>query len=112
MAEAAPNLHGQEDFWKPLPGPRLQSASASEAHGVVCADCHADLAPGAHFCHVCGSKQPAFPGTSIQILNKFSLAAICNALGQTIPSFIAFALGCVCLVAAIVVGFLFRVATL
>ncbi|HLW53062.1 MAG TPA: hypothetical protein VKW06_09470 [Candidatus Angelobacter sp.] len=112
MAEAAPNYQQREDYWKPLPGAKLQISSPAEAVRSRCLQCQAELVPSAQFCHACGSEQVKEPIKTPILRAGLDLAALSSTLGLGLASFAALILGCVCLLAAATIGLLFKVTTL
>lgn len=90
MAEAARDYRQHEEFWKPVSGPKLQTASAPNTK----IQANARSAP------------------SVPLPIWLDLTSLCARLGQTTASLIALILGCSCLVAAVLTGFIFTVATL
>lgn len=111
MAEAAPNLQQHEDFWKPLPNSRLHSVGGSESP-VSCSHCHGELVAGARFCHLCGVEQAAEPVRPQLVPRLEAHSSPFPAWGLSVASFVALVLGCVCLVAAVITGFLYKATTL
>jgi hypothetical protein len=110
MADVAPNYEERQEFWKPAGFPRAELASA-KANEHSCRQCGGDLIEESQFCHICGADRLAtsawrgFPSWR-------DFASLRDALGQSTASLIALILGCVCLIAALLTGFVFTATTL
>ena len=113
MAHMAPNYEERQEFWKPAVAPR-QETSAAETTGQVCQECGTDFVLGSRFCYVCGVDRNAnLASTSVTGLAAWiDFASLREALGQTNASLVALVLGCACVIAAIVTGFVFTATTL
>jgi hypothetical protein len=113
MAHLAPNYEERQEFWKPAVAPR-QEISPAETTEQVCQECGTDFVLGSRFCYVCGSDRNAnLANTTVVGLQSWiDVAALREALGQTNASLIALVLGCACVIAAIVTGFVFTATTL
>lgn len=109
MAEAAPNYQQHEDFWKPLPSSRLQGISGEPL--ARCPRCQGEIVAGARFCHACGIEQTPDLAKP-RLVPKPEIISSTSAWEQGTASLIALVLGCVCLVAAVITGFLYKVTTL
>jgi hypothetical protein len=112
MAEAASDYQQHEDYWKPLPGPRLQTDTVAESTRARCSRCRAELPFSAKYCQACGFQQTPTPIKVPTLFNQHNLASLVAALEQNIASFITLVLGCSCLLAGVATGFLFKVNTL
>jgi hypothetical protein len=112
MAEAAPDYQQPEEFWKPLPGPKLHTATASTSERLVCSHCHSDLILGARFCHLCGADQQfaAVETPPLPAHQKAAARLLANGFGPA--TLVALILGIACLVVAVSLGFLYKVTTL
>ena len=113
MAHMAPNYEERQEFWKPAVAPRQETAAA-ETTGQVCQECGTDFVLGSRFCYVCGVDRNAnLASTSATGLAAWiDFASLREALGQTNASLVALVLGCACVIAAIVTGFVFTATTL
>ncbi len=114
MAHLAPNYEAErQEFWKPAMAPR-QEISPAEATEHVCQECGTDFVLGSRFCYVCGSDRNAnLANTTVTGLQAWvDLDSLRETLGQTNASLIALVLGCACVIAAIVTGFVFTATTL
>ncbi len=112
MAHMAPNYEERQEFWKPAVAPRHEPQSA-EAN-QICQDCGTDFVVGSRFCYVCGADRNAnlanSEATGFRAWVDFE--SLRDALGQTNASLVALILGCACVIAAIVTGFVFTATTL
>ncbi len=114
MAHLAPNYEAErQEFWKPAMAPR-QEVSPAETTEHVCQECGTDFVLGSRFCYVCGSDRNAnLANTTVTGLQAWvDLDSLRETLGQTNASLIALVLGCACVIAAIVTGFVFTATTL
>jgi hypothetical protein len=113
MTHLAPHYEERQEFWKPAMAPR-QEAAAAETTEQVCQECGTDFVLGSHFCYACGSDRNAnLAGTTVVGLNAWiDFTSLRETLGQTNASLGALVLGCACIIAAIVTGFVFTATTL
>jgi hypothetical protein len=120
MANPAPNLlapdvEERQEFWKPMVAPRLEVAPAGEAPSA-CGHCGASLAGGSSFCPACGADcltaNASLPTGTSGIANWPELAALRRWLERTTLPLVALVLGCACIVAAVITGFVFNATTL
>lgn len=114
MAHMAPNYEGRQEFWKPAVAPRQDPSQPAETSEQVCQECGTDYVVGSRFCYVCGSDRNAsLSTTSVTGLRTWiDFASLREALGQTNASLVALILGCACMIAAVVTGFVFTATTL
>jgi hypothetical protein len=112
MAEAAPDYQQREEFWKPLPGPKLHSETASTSERLVCSHCHSDLMLGARFCHNCGADQQFATAETPLLPVHQKIAGRLQANGFGPATVVALILGIACLIVAVSLGFLYKVTTL
>jgi len=111
MAHMAPNYEERQEFWKPAAPPRPESADETTGH--VCQECGTDFVLGSRFCYVCGTdRNPALSTATTGLRAWIDFASLRDALGQTNASLVALVLGCACVIAAIVTGFVFTATTL
>jgi len=111
MAHMAPNYEERQEFWKPAVAPRQEEAS--ETTGQVCQECGTDFVLGSRFCYVCGADRNAnLNGPATGLRSWIDFASLRDSLGQTNASLVALVLGCACVIAAIVTGFVFTATTL
>ncbi|HEY6307132.1 MAG TPA: hypothetical protein VI488_11825 [Candidatus Angelobacter sp.] len=112
MADVAPNYEERQEFWKPAGFPRPESLPA-EASESTCRQCKSDLIVGSQFCHTCGAEQRSIAASPWRRFpSRQSFTLIRDALGQSTASLGALILGCVCLMAALLTGFIFTASTL
>jgi hypothetical protein len=113
MADVAPNYEEGQEFWKPAGFPRAESASP-QANEHSCRQCGGDLIAGAQFCHTCGAARRTVLVAAAR--RRFpswrDFASVRDALGQSTTSLVVLLLGCVCLIAALLTGFVFTASTL
>ena len=112
MAQLAGNYDDRQEFWKPAVPLRSETPEGA-TKATVCDQCGADFLTDARFCHVCGAAKD-----SAVISQRPSgtrawrdLSAARKAMGQTIASLIALFLGIICLIAAVVTGFIYTATT-
>jgi hypothetical protein len=113
MAHLAPNYEERQEFWKPAVAPRHEESPA-ETIDQACQECGTDFVLGSRFCYVCGSDRNAnLASASLTGLHAWiDFASLREALGQSNYSLVALVLGCACVIAAIVTGFVFTATTL
>lgn len=121
MANAAPNLVATEvaerqEYWKPMVAPRPETAPVGDRQITACGRCGGQLAAGERFCPACGTEsqagnagddRPAYAGATWP-----ELAALRRLFVRTPLSVAALVLGCVCIVAAVITGFVYNATTL
>jgi hypothetical protein len=113
MAQLAPNYEERQEFWKPAVAPRQEASQAAETTEQVCQECGTDFVLGSRFCYVCGADRNAnLTSTSAGMRAWIDFASLRDSLGQSNASLVALILGCACLIAAIVTGFVFTATTL
>jgi hypothetical protein len=109
MSEIARNIN--EEYWRPVQPPRtMMNTVVSEA---LCTNCGTEYAMGARFCHVCGAdREPQMGlGKSAGISRIMDFDQIREKLGLSSASLILFAVGCVCVLAAMFVGLIYTANT-
>jgi hypothetical protein len=114
MAHAADSM--QPEFWRPpMTTPRPQQVTAGVRSQLeTCQTCGTEFVLGARFCHVCGAGRDA----AAEIPNErhwmkaIDLTKLKEKLHLPTASLIAMFFGIVCVVAAIVTGFLYTANTL
>ena len=115
MPEAVPTA--QNDFWRPpvlVAQSGLQEAISTPPE--VCAGCAAEFMVGSRFCHVCGGSRgdgqpsPQSWTSYLEFHNiKQGAVVVRQAIGLPLPSLVSFAVGVACLIAALMVGFIYSV---
>lgn len=113
MAQLAPHYEERQEFWKPAMAPR-QEAGDAEATEQVCQECGTDFVLGSRFCYACGADRNAnvVDTTVVGLPPWIDFTSLRETLGQTNASLVALVLGCACIIAAIVTGFVFTATTL
>jgi hypothetical protein len=110
MADVAPIYEERQEFWKPAGFPRAESAPAKEQS---CRQCGGDLVAESQFCHLCGAdRHPVLAASAWRFPSWRDFASLRDALGQSTASLVALILGCICLTAAVLTGFMFTATTL
>ena len=110
MAHLAPNYEERQEFWKPAVAPRQEQQSEANQ---VCQECGTDFVVGSRFCYVCGADRNATLASNAKGFRAWvNFASLRETLGQTNASLVALILGCACVIAAVVTGFVFTANTL
>ncbi len=114
MAHMAPHYDERQEFWKPAAAVRPDLASGAEPIQHVCQECGTDFVVGSRFCHVCGADRSVnlSDNAVTGVRDWIDFASLRDTLGLTSASLVAFILGCACVIAAVVTGFVFTAATL
>jgi len=121
MANPAPNLVApdvaeRQEFWKPMVAARLEVAPAGESPTTTCGRCGGSLVGGSSFCPTCGVDSEAaianLDSSTRRVASWPELAALQRWFGRTSFSLVALVLGCACIVAAVLTGFVFNATTL
>jgi hypothetical protein len=112
MAHMAPNYEERQEFWKPAVAPKLEPQPAEAIQ--VCQECGTDFVVGSRFCYVCGADRNAnlVNSSATGFRAWVDFASLRDTLGQTNASLVALILGCACVIAAVVTGFVFTATTL
>jgi len=108
----APNYEERQEFWKPAVAPR--PSEAAETTEQVCQECGTDFVVGSRFCYVCGADRNAnLSDTAVTGFRAWiEFVSLRDSLGQTTGSMVALIMGCACVIAAVVTGFVFTATTL
>lgn len=103
----------QQEYWRPaVQNGRTQEIPNDVRTRVeVCDNCGTEFVVGSRFCHVCGGERQAVQNTNrwAEILDFDNIR---HALGFSTGSLVAFIVGIVCVVAAIMTGFIYSAKTL
>jgi hypothetical protein len=112
MAQLAGNYDQRQEFWKPAIQVKEESR-VSQDSGQVCGRCGADFLMGSRFCHICGAdRHEHLTSSGITGVRRWlDFISIRNAIGQSTGSLVAFILGLICTVAAVVTGFIYTATT-
>lgn len=110
MANTARNVTDREEFWRP-PVHESNYAAQPEQTGS-CERCGADYVAGSRFCHLCGeARQPQLLRSRFNIGKYLEWSRIRQAVGLNTLSLVAFVIGIVCILAAILTGLVYTAAT-
>ena len=114
MAHLAQNYEERQEFWKPVVAHRQENQAVASTADQICRNCGSDYLLGSRFCHICGAdRQINLADARLGGVGAWlDFAGLREALGQSTASLIALILGCACLIAAAVTGFLFNATTL
>ena len=117
MARAT-NIEPRQEYWRPdVVQTRTRDAGQLlSLHPESCERCDTEFAPGARYCHVCGSGR----GREIEQEHRlswnmarfFDVGRIKAATGLPLAPFIALSIGIFCMAAAALTGFVFSADTL
>ena len=111
MEQLAENV--QQEYWRPTAAAaRTGALPASHTQPDACAKCGSEYVIGSRFCHVCGDQREAMPSARRNWTEVLDFHNIRQALGLSTGALIAFVFGIVCVVAAIMVGFIFTANTI
>src|SRR3954465_2392283 len=111
MQETLREMETRQEFWRPA---QEQLYANAVAPTQMCAQCGADYVLGSRFCHVCGAGRDESTrerASSVQEKLAF-VSRIPEALNLSIASTLLFAIGTLCAIAAIAVGFIYSATTL
>lgn len=114
MSPMAQNYEERQEFWKPVVAHRQETEATPSAAEQICQNCGSDYVMGSRFCHICGADRHInlADAQPTGISAWFDFVGLRDALSQTTASLLALILGCACLIAAAVTGFLFNATTL
>lgn len=103
----------QQEYWRPaVPSNRTQEIAHDVRTRVeVCDNCGTEFVVGSRFCHVCGGERQAVQATNrwAEILDFENIR---QGLGFSTGSLVAFIVGVVCVVAAVMTGMVYSANTL
>ena len=100
MPEAVRNA--TQEFWH-SPAERSVPFQPAGGSAPACPECAAEYVPGAAFCHSCGETRDRVtfsPGW----LGRFEISSLQGMFGLTLAPLVAFFLGVICAVAALLSG--------
>lgn len=119
MAEVVQNANSE--FWRAPVVQPLDTPSVSPTLPEVCKQCSAEFVVGAGFCHVCGAQRseaplPAPPSLDsyrryMQLARHLEFHRIKDRIGLPTAALVAFLAGATCVLAAVLVGFIFSANT-
>jgi hypothetical protein len=103
----------QQEYWRPAVATnRPQEISHDVRTRVeVCENCGTEFVVGSRFCHVCGGERQAVQSTN-RWTEVLDFDNIRHALGFSTGALIAFIAGIVCVLAAVMTGFIYSANTL
>jgi hypothetical protein len=104
MAEAA--RESKQDYWRPAKGSLYIAKSVLPER--LCPHCGTSFAIGAEFCHVCGIEREDPSGSRHPHSEMDWLAALNKLTGLGTVSLTLLALACICVIAATLVGSVYR----
>ena len=108
MAEAADQI--QHDFWR-APVPASQDVTGLERRSTC--RCGTEFLVSSLYCHACGATRPdRSTGRTFEIPGAAELSSLAKRLELTTPAVVAFLLGILCVVGALMVSLFFSVRTL
>jgi hypothetical protein len=104
------------EYWRPAgqAGAVAESSPIVRSQVDVCQRCNTEFVLGSRFCHVCGAgREAAKPETraSRSIAQLLDFHLIKDALGLSGGSLVAFTVGLVCVIAAVVTGLMYTAST-
>lgn len=99
-----------QDYWQP---PRGQAeAPPYQAHALACPECGTEFVVGSRFCHVCGAEREAMGVSGSRSFTEWlDFTRIREIVGLSAASLVCLIAGVVCVVAAIVTGFIYTANT-
>ena len=100
--------HVDHDYWQPPRGPQGDVAPST---ALACAECGTEFVVGSRYCHVCGAEREALAEASRSLTDWLEFTRIREAIGLSAGSLVCLIAGIVCVVAAIVTGFLYTANT-
>ena len=103
----------QQEYWRPaVPNNRSQEISHDiRARVEICENCGTEFVVGSRFCHVCGGERQAVQSSS-RWTEVLDFDNIRHALGFSRGALIAFIVGVICVLAAVMTGFVYSANTL
>ena len=120
--------NAERDFWTPPVAPPAITVEPVKQVSMVeaCDNCETEFIPGAKFCHVCGAERAQeTPSAFSQWMHRAVdavrhlefqgierwVVSLRRTLGLSVAALIAFAIGIVCVLGALLVGLIFTVQT-
>jgi hypothetical protein len=108
MEQVAEKL--QQEYWRPAVQHGVRASERTRVE--VCENCSAEFVLGSRFCHVCGGERQAGPAPTRSWAEILDFDNIRHALGFSTGALIAFIVGVVCVLAAVMTGFIYNANTL
>ena len=110
MANTARNVTDREEFWRPPVQESQQRAPAAQSE--ACERCGSEFVAGSRFCHLCGeARQPQLSRPRFNLGKYLDWSRIRQATGLSTASLVAFVVGTVCILAAVITGMVYTAAT-
>ena len=114
MADVARNLEPrkieQDQYWSPAIDHRLATPATE-----LCPRCGTEFIIGSRYCYVCGSDRD-LPGMArrkaVDWKRWLNFQTLEARMGIGIPAFVAFVAGCLCMLAAALVGLMYTATTM
>ena len=99
-----------QDYWQP---PRGQAdAGTYQARALACPECGTEFVVGSRFCHVCGAEREATSESGSRSFTEWlDFTHIREIVGLSAASLVCLIAGVVCVIAAIVTGFIYTANT-
>jgi len=102
--------HVDQDYWQPPRGPEQQALAQAQA--LACPECGTEFVVGSRFCHVCGAEREAMNESAARSFTDWlEFGRIHEAIGLSAASLVCLIAGVICVVAAIVTGFIYTANT-
>src|ERR1051325_7205930 len=99
-----------QDYWQPPRGP--QTDAAVQTNALACPECGTEFVVGSRFCHVCGEEREALAETgSRSFTDWLEFTRIRESMGLSAASLVCLIAGAICVIAAIVTGFIYTAST-
>lgn len=99
-----------QDYWQP---PRGQAeAPVYHAQALACPECGTEFVVGSRFCHVCGAEREAAGERGSRSFTEWlDFTRIREVVGLSAASLVCLIAGVVCVIAAIITGFIYTANT-
>lgn len=101
MPEAVRNA--TQEFWHSPAENSLPYQPVRAGLAPACPGCGAEYVPGAAYCHSCGDGRDSLP-LAAGWLGRFEISSLQGMFGLSLPPLVAFLLGLVCALAALLAG--------
>jgi|SRR4051794_2974387 hypothetical protein len=101
-----------QEYWRPaVPARANEFPVSARSQGHACSHCGAEFVVGAQYCHSCGGERKVAIGDN-RWLEVLDFENIRHNLGLSVGSLIAFVLGMICGIVAMITGFVYSANTL
>jgi hypothetical protein len=99
-----------QDYWQPPRGPEQEALPQAKA--LACPECGSEFVVGSRYCHVCGVEREALQESgSRSFTDWLEFGRIREAIGLSAASLVCLIAGIICVIAAVVTGFLYTANT-